>query len=97
MSLSLDHPGWLHAQISKINGGMTVYLSAAVRETDPIYQPILDLLALVKHVLISEEMVKDVRMMFGEATLRVYQFIEDMDHPENMEGLFFPAREIMPL
>lgn len=80
LNISVTHPSFLLARsCSKAIGGLVVYISPVVRETDPIYRPIADLLKRVRHVLVFEERMRDINMMFSEATLRVYRFIDSLD------------------
>lgn len=51
--------------------GLLVYRSPLVRDSDPAYQPIAELLEY-PHEEVIKERVPDPNMMFGEADLTVY-------------------------
>jgi hypothetical protein len=92
--LEIDRPCWLHVHAN--NQGMIEYRSPLVRDTAEMYRPVADLLAKVEHLrLLKEEIIHDVGMMYSRATYRVWSFVESLDQPENVEGLFFPPRELI--
>lgn len=79
MHLSITKPPWLFARTCAQIDSLLVYKSPLFKETDPIYGPVVELLRRFKHKLVFEEVVIDPQMMFGEALLRIYQFVESLD------------------
>ncbi|QBP31273.1 hypothetical protein SEA_BUMBLEBEE11_67 [Mycobacterium phage Bumblebee11] len=79
LSLSIKRPGFLFAQTHKDpNGlvGLSVYRSVAVQDSDPAYQPVMDILAENDFHLAYTAEVTDTSMMFGKAEDSYYVTVE---------------------
>ncbi|AOQ27995.1 hypothetical protein KIY77_gp68 [Mycobacterium phage Mundrea] len=79
LSLSIKRPGFLFAQThNDPNGkvGLTVYRSVAVRDSDPAYQPVIDMIAENDFHLAYTAEVTDTAMMFGKAEDSYYVTVE---------------------
>lgn len=77
LSLEINEPNFLHARIEEVSSGgavlLHIYSSPIVREDDPMYRPVAELLAEHEHDLVIEDVIPDPNMMFGQAILKVFR------------------------
>lgn|GEM_PF-3656784 len=67
--LSIFRPGLLFVEAVTVGEGIVlwVYRSPVVRDTDPVYRPVRDLLGAHSVSTLVSETVEDSRMLFGKA------------------------------
>lgn len=63
---------WLYAY-SASAAGLLVYRSPALRDTDPVFKPVLEVLRHHRWRVVLEETIPDPGMMFGRGDLTVYR------------------------
>lgn len=72
--IEVKMPPWLYAKTHKVLGltGLIVYKSAAVRQTDTVYEEVQQTLNYYDWTLIEESAIETKDMMFGLAELTLY-------------------------
>ncbi len=71
-SIVADEACWLHAQTAGLM--LEVRRSIGLRDSDPLYQPVLDLLRASPHQLLERFELVDASFMFGKVQVTVWRF-----------------------
>ncbi|QHB38096.1 hypothetical protein KIY75_gp69 [Mycobacterium phage Noelle] len=79
LDLSIKRPGFLFAQTHKGPKGLvglSVYRSVAVRDSDPAFEPVVDVIAEHNFRLAYSAEIADASMMFGKAEDSYYVTVD---------------------
>lgn len=74
-TLTICHHAWLYVMTYALpfTEGLLVYRSPMVRQTDPIFQPVADLLRDHRMTMVYQERLPDPGMMFGQGEVTAYR------------------------
>ncbi len=71
----VSHRHWMYAALID-SRDLIVAKSALVKETDPLFIPVRDVLETNQHTVVCEDVFEDSDWMFGKAEITVYKLGE---------------------